>query len=236
MFKCLIGVLLFLSLYSFIQAAPENISSKSDLDKLISTGMESSLLVQQFGNPSFANSEIMVYEQAGQTSSKNFYVTLKSGKVLEWDISHYLTRAYSDEEINSILKLGMSKEMVREKIGLPALAYSDKLFYIVDPALQNIQNTCADCFSLSFDKNILVRWDIPHILKKYYDKDALDKILYVGMTKDAVLKEFGKPSIEDEFSFCYSFKYDRSRQDKYSGFSIFFRDGKVQKWSFSVTD
>jgi hypothetical protein len=76
-----------------------------------------------------------------------------------------------------------------------------------------------------------------NLLSRTYSKEELDKILYIGMPKEEVIKKFGKPFSENKSYSIYSFPPSKIQKDKAKyeiGFSVFFNEGsKVRSWSMS---
>ena len=84
------------------------------------------------------------------------------------------------------------------------------------------------------------KMNTPNFLIRIYSQKELDKILKVGMSHQDVIEIFGMPLFRDDEIFVYrmnfSQKISKDNKEAIIGFSVIFRNGKVERWHPAYTD
>ena len=82
--------------------------------------------------------------------------------------------------------------------------------------------------------------DAPSFLARIYSQEELDEILKVGMSHQDVIKIFGMPLFKDNEIFVYrvnfSQKISKDNKEAIIGFSVIFRNDKVERWHPAYAD
>lgn len=173
---------------------------------------------------------------------------------------HFLSRVYSKEKLDKILKRGMSQEEVIKNFGEPFIKSDNTFTYSINPQKNPAKDKTKFFISgfqvFLFDgkvksweliwgieskcKTIPPKsgWKEPNILNKNYTKEDIDKLLSIGMTESEVIKKLGEPLLKTPIEGISKFYYQVNPMlipdDKINvfigGMNIFFKKEKIVAW------
>jgi outer membrane protein assembly factor BamE (lipoprotein component of BamABCDE complex) len=97
------------------------------------------------------------------------------------------------------------------------------------------------CLTIGCDKASSKKTDtsMPNFLTRIYSQEELNKKLKVGMSRQDIINVFGIPLAKTDKTFIYRMdfnkKISKENKDAIVGFSVIFRDDKVEKWRLAYT-
>lgn len=172
----------------------------------------------------------------------------KSDKTLMAELLEKTTLSvvYTEEELNKLLKIGMTSKEVMNIFGQPIPGNCGKTevyTYMFNPSKVDSSGEFDEFgFTVELNEGKVSSWEMIKMkihddiyLSRTYTSKELDSLLKCGMTEEEVQKLFGVPSIAVPNSYTYNFKPCYIKKDPPNdfytiGFHVSFDSGKISNW------